>query len=244
MTTQITGLSYLDVRRSPQFDAVADELDAFINEDVIIAHNAAFDMGTLYHAYEDTIRWYPPFIRSHVCSLEMSRKTRTDLRLHNLSALAYHYNIDSGGHRALADARATALIFEKLRLDSHPDKLEVTGRNNRNGVRTSKKRAYTSPIVSTSSFSGELAGKNVLCTGELQTYEREELHQLVQQLGGTVKKVISGKVNCLILGVNPGYKKLEFITQCHREGRDLLVISEREFYELVARSNSNQTSLF
>ena len=82
---------------------------AFIGEDVLIAHNAPFDMGVLRSTAAHIGVALPNL--NYACSLAISRKTY-NLESYRLNAVAYavgHEEFDH--HDALADSDACARII-------------------------------------------------------------------------------------------------------------------------------------
>ena len=106
--SQITGITDADVRGEPPFEALADELAAFVGESAFVGQNAAFDLTFLAEA-----------------GLEFGGPVLDTLRLARilfpegpgaLGDLAAELGIEMPvAHRALADARATASVFLALR---------------------------------------------------------------------------------------------------------------------------------
>jgi DNA polymerase-3 subunit epsilon len=85
-----------------------DRLCAFAGADVLVAHNAGFDVNVLRRASEATGLECPPY-RS-LCSLQVARKTY-DLDSYRLpKAAAAAGFAEFSHHDALADARACAQI--------------------------------------------------------------------------------------------------------------------------------------
>lgn len=91
----------------------------FMTEGSWVFHNAPFDLGFLKQAYAAIKRPWPT--RNYYDHLQLSRKLRAERTSHSLEAIKKELGIDTGrAHRALADARATALAFTHLLL-SEPD---------------------------------------------------------------------------------------------------------------------------
>lgn len=91
----------------------------FMPEGSWVFHNAPFDLAFLKQALGSLK--YPWPNRNYYDHLQLSRKLRTERMSHSLEAIKKELNIETGqAHRALADARATALAFTHLLL-SQPD---------------------------------------------------------------------------------------------------------------------------
>lgn len=86
-----------------------EHLCAFVGDDVLVAHNAGFDLNVLRRACEATGLEAPPY-RS-LCSLAVARKTyELDSYRLPMAAAAAGFG-DFSHHDALADARACAQII-------------------------------------------------------------------------------------------------------------------------------------
>lgn len=105
---RIHGIRPEDVADAATWTAQFDRLCAFAGADVLVAHNAGFDLNVLRRASAATGLECPPY-RS-LCSLQVARKTyRLDsYRLPKAAAAAGF--ADFSHHDALADARACAHI--------------------------------------------------------------------------------------------------------------------------------------
>ena len=106
---KIHGIYPKDVETAPTWPEVLEQMLTFIEGDVLIAHNAAFDMGVLRKATEAVGGTLPEL--HYACSLLISRKTY-NLDSYRLNQVAYavgHEEFDH--HDALADSDACARII-------------------------------------------------------------------------------------------------------------------------------------
>ena len=106
---KIHGIYPKDVETAPTWPEVLEQMLTFIEGDVLIAHNAAFDMGVLRKATEAVGGTLPEL--NYACSLLISRKTY-NLDSYRLNQVAYavgHEEFDH--HDALADSDACARII-------------------------------------------------------------------------------------------------------------------------------------
>jgi DNA polymerase-3 subunit epsilon len=105
---RIHGIQPEDVSSAATWADQFDRLCAFAGADVLVAHNAGFDLNVLRRASEATGQICPPY-RS-LCSLQVARKTyELDSYRLPLAAAAAGF-AEFSHHDALADARACAQI--------------------------------------------------------------------------------------------------------------------------------------
>ena len=107
--TRIHGLRAADVAGAKRWTEQLDDLAAFAGADVLVAHNAGFDMNVLKRACDATGDVCPPY--RYVCSLQVSRKVY-DLASYRLPLVAAEAGFGAFAHHdAAADARACAQIM-------------------------------------------------------------------------------------------------------------------------------------
>ena len=104
------GLTHLDVLDAPEFPAIAPDFLARLNRaDIVIAHNAAFDIGHL----RETLDYFglpcPKF--DYVCTCRLARRIWPDLPDHRLNTLAAHVGHDFHHHHAQSDAEAAGRVL-------------------------------------------------------------------------------------------------------------------------------------
>jgi DNA polymerase III epsilon subunit family exonuclease len=107
----LTGISNDMVRAAPVFAEVAPRWLDFVNDSVLVAHNAPFDTSFLNH---EISRVYPGhrMVNPHLCTVKLSRRIMPELNNHRLDTIADHFSIPIiSRHRAGSDALATAEIF-------------------------------------------------------------------------------------------------------------------------------------
>ena len=115
----LTGITNEMVKQAPLFAEVAPRWLEFVQDAVLIAHNAPFDTSFLNH---EISRVYPGnrMMNPHLCTVLLSRRTVPGLTNYRLDTVADHFSIPIfDRHRAGSDALATAEVFIKIldRLD-------------------------------------------------------------------------------------------------------------------------------
>ena len=104
------GLTHLDVLEAPEFPAIALEFLARLTRaDLVIAHNAAFDIEHLRVTLDHFGLPRPEF--DYVCTCQLARRVWPDLPSHGLKALTAHIGHDFNHHHAQADAAAAGRVF-------------------------------------------------------------------------------------------------------------------------------------
>jgi DNA polymerase III subunit epsilon len=107
--TRIHGLVAADVVDALLWTEQLPDLVAFAEGDILVAHNAGFDMGVISKACEATFVDTPTF--EYACSLQVARKTYSlDSYRLPVAAMAAGFE-DFEHHNALADAQACAAIM-------------------------------------------------------------------------------------------------------------------------------------
>jgi ATP-dependent DNA helicase DinG len=110
--TELTGITDEDVRGVPDARQAVAELDAFVGDRVMVAHNASFDRSfiasnmTSESTLGDKDRW--------IDSLELSRIVLPRLREHKLQTLSDVFGAPSSTHRAIDDVEALCGIWRVL----------------------------------------------------------------------------------------------------------------------------------
>ncbi|MDH4108664.1 MAG: exonuclease domain-containing protein [Gammaproteobacteria bacterium] len=116
--TRLTGISNAMVADAPRFADIADDLEAFLQGSIFVAHNVAFDYRFIAAEYERLGR---PFRYPRLCTCASMRKLFPGLPSYSLAELCGRFDIPlKSHHRALCDAEAAAqllLIVNEKRLE-------------------------------------------------------------------------------------------------------------------------------
>lgn len=147
----LTGISNEMVKEAPLFADVAPRWLEFVNEAVLIAHNAPFDTNFLNH---EISRVYPGhrMINAHLCTVTLSRHVIPGLSNYRLDTIADHFSIPIlARHRAGSDALATAEIFLHLL-----DRLHARGVKNLAAARAYKFVPAEAPEIAQATLLPEL----------------------------------------------------------------------------------------
>ena len=108
---ELTGITDDMVKDMPTIERVLPDFKTFIEDSVLVAHNASFDTGFLR---EQFFRNGEILNNPILDTLQLTRALFPSLKSHKLNTVAKHLNVDLiNHHRAVDDARATAEIFLK-----------------------------------------------------------------------------------------------------------------------------------
>ena len=108
--TEIHGLTRFDVQDEPEFSAIAREfLEHLTCADIVIAHNAQFDIGVLRATLEHFGMACPEF--DYLCTYRVAERIWPDLKNHKLNTLATHIGHGFDHHQAQADAEAAGRVL-------------------------------------------------------------------------------------------------------------------------------------
>lgn len=98
---RVHGIKKADTANMPTFDKLWHLMEPFVTNDLVVAHNAAFDVKCL----KSTLAFYemviPPF--NHACTYKIYKS--------GLKKLSEKYQIALNHHDALSDAMACAQLY-------------------------------------------------------------------------------------------------------------------------------------
>ncbi|MBB5147838.1 PolC-type DNA polymerase III [Ureibacillus thermosphaericus] len=110
---ELTHITDDMLKDAPEVDDVIREFHEFIGDAIVVAHNASFDMGFLYAAYEKA--GIEGVKHPVIDTLELSRLINPTLKNHRLNTLCKKYGIElTQHHRAIYDTEATGYLLLHL----------------------------------------------------------------------------------------------------------------------------------
>jgi DNA polymerase-3 subunit epsilon len=118
---RVHGLTNEFLDGQPTFDEVVDDLNLFINESMILAHNISFDMRMLNNEY--IALGMEPLRNQTLCTLAAARKAlRGEGIRFSLDSLCDYFEIDRTErviHGALVDTNLLAQVYIKMSAAGH-----------------------------------------------------------------------------------------------------------------------------
>ncbi len=111
---KIHGIINEQLEKAPEAEEVIPKFLQFVGSDILVAHNASFDMAFLKEEMK-RLGLNPQKLPSHRCTLLQVQKEMPELKSHTLGALTEHFGIRfDRRHRALDDVKALAQVFLKI----------------------------------------------------------------------------------------------------------------------------------
>ncbi len=214
--TSIHGITADMVAEAPRWSEILPHIVDFIGDDVVVAHNAAFDTGVIRNACAvDQIEW--PEL-NFLCSLVLARRVLS-LPSYRLPFVAESLGYELNAHHdALADAHAVVQIIARLAAQHDAPDLEslaaqagirigtMSGGLYRGSVATGSGRRVFTPVDvdAHADPEGYLFGRVVVFTGALMSMTRDAARQACAKAGATPEENTTKRTNVLVVGnINP-----------------------------------------
>ncbi len=118
LTTKLTSIKNGDVALAPKIEEVIPKFKAFFEGSVMVAHNAHFDMGFIYHELKQNGLYEEKY--TTIDTLQIARNCYGDnLKRFNLKAVSKFFKVHlEQHHRAEYDTRATSEVFLHMLRDA------------------------------------------------------------------------------------------------------------------------------
>ncbi|MBK6625976.1 MAG: 3'-5' exoribonuclease [Flavobacteriales bacterium] len=241
-------IRYDDLLNAPTFPEIWDDFKEMIENCVVTAHNAEFDMNVL----KQTLDHYgleEPNIRS-LCTLKLSQVAFPQLDDYRLADVTKYLGLEFRHHSCDEDARVCAEIaiqaiprvsLKKLDLDDadltrslfkSPSKTKISGFSEA----FSDKRidsGLLKPQLEGADPNHLFYGRRLVFTGDLRAMQRSEAAELVRALGADINTSISKKTQIVVIGDGAGPSKLRKIKELQDQGIDIRIIYEEEFLQIL-----------
>jgi len=114
--TQLTNISYSELLEAPKFENIAKDLYEFINDGILIAHNARFDYSFILNQLKE-LNFNLDV--NYCCTVKLSRYLYPQYKTHKLDSIIQRIGFADGDrHRASYDTLVISKFFE-LSLAEH-----------------------------------------------------------------------------------------------------------------------------
>lgn len=111
--THLTGITNAMVKNAPTIDKALPDFFKFIEDHILVAHNATFDYGFLNN---NALRYlHTPIQNKTLCTRKLANRLVSELQSKRLECLCERFNIiNESAHRAMGDVMATTKVFEQF----------------------------------------------------------------------------------------------------------------------------------
>ena len=257
----INGITFNDVKVAPTFQEIWNEIKNYFNGNIILAHNASFDMNVLKHCLDFYNISAPNF--TYICTIPLStRACRGENIPRSLEDRCKYFGVDLlEHHNALCDATATANLmlacikkknrksfktycgtFSSIPIKKFYElKVQKSFHKGKNKSKFSHIKISDFRTNNSCDQDNFFKNKNIVFTGELEIIDKKSAMQQVVDLGATLKSSVSKKVNLVIVGkqdksiVGPDGKstKERKAYELLNNGATISILNETEFLKYL-----------
>lgn len=107
--SRLTGIDSAAVADAPTFPELWERIEPIMSSGILVAHNAAFDLGVLKKCLKDYQITWKPMVK-YCCTVMIGRSLLPNIR-HRLNDLCDYYGIYLNHHQADSDSHACAEIL-------------------------------------------------------------------------------------------------------------------------------------
>lgn len=130
-TIDLTGITDDMVKDAPDIEVVIKQFKDWVGNDILVAHNASFDMGFYNMGLKKIGLEKSP--NPVIDTLELGRYLYPELKNHRLNTLCKRFDIElTQHHRAIYDAEATGYLLLKMLKDCEEKELRYHDELNEN----------------------------------------------------------------------------------------------------------------
>lgn len=256
----IHGITPDSVKDAPLFPEVWEQVQQYFKNNIVVAHNAHFDMSVLKRCLIEHELDIPHF--NYLCSIPISTcACRGQSVGISLKDRAEHFGISMNGHHnALSDAKICANLvimsvkrrrektfqsFCKTNCDLPIKGFTrlIPGKIFREPYPRFQRIVISEIAATVESFdkAHHFYGKSVVFTGELQSMDRKTAMQRTVNLGGIVKSSVSRKTDIVIVGIQDKAlvgpegisQKEKKAYELIKQGYEIKIIQEEGFLKLL-----------
>ena len=237
--TFIHGITLEMVKDAPTFDKIWEKVKSMIEGFPLVAHNADFDKS-IFSNLLNHYKLDDPGLYTFQCTYKL-----TGLKL---ELACQNYDIDTDSHHnAEKDAIMCAKVYLKVS-EKDPDKFidieyfpEPTKKTKRSFERSTLDPLDESEVENKTT---PFFNAKVVITGVFLNYpDRNELGQILKNLGADINTAISKKTNIVVVGADAGPSKLRKIDDLKAKGADIRIIREKELKEILDSVSQKLESL-
>lgn len=241
----IHGITAEDVDYAMPFDELWEcELTNYLNENLVIFHNASMDLSVLKNLFEHYS--ITDFSIEYLDTMRIAEKSGNPKKLAELANL---FDVEfENNHDPEKDALACAMIFGEL-TEQYPNYKELIGNLNYKEQKKEIKRKQETievnnenlDIIQTYSLSKEevtnieIEGKGFIFTGDITT-DRKLAKKFISENGGIIKPSVTSKVDFVVIGFGFGWSKIQKVHKFNEEKNcKIRILSSANFEQLLEK---------
>ncbi len=241
--TEMTGITDEMLQNAPLINDTLDSFIDFLGDDVVVGHNVNFDINFIYDTHKRITN--KDFANDFIDTLRLARFLLKDIQHHRLGDLTeyFRFGVDVK-HRGLDDANVTLAILSALQDTAVKEYGNVADFEKAFNTRIRLAKVRAKDVTATNTdfdITHPLYDKNCVFTGTLEKMLRKQAFQLVVDCGGHIEDGITKHTNYLIVGsleyasnIKDGKSnKLKKAEQLIVKGKDLQILSENTFYDML-----------
>jgi DNA polymerase-3 subunit epsilon len=234
----IHGIKESDVKNSPTFDKIYEEIKNRLEEKITV-HHMPFDRVALNRVCEE---YQLPAIKTNwLDSAKITRRTWEQFAYkgYGLKSIADYLGIKFEHHDALQDAIAAGLVvanaclIKEMSIEDWFQKIGLPINQN------TSKSEYTASIKQDGNPEGSLFGENLVFTGAL-SLPRKEAAEIAAKIGCNVLNSVTQKTTILVVGTQDskklaGYEKSSKHRKAEeliKKGKQIKILSEKDFIKM------------
>jgi DNA polymerase III subunit epsilon len=242
---RVHGIQPEDVIDSPEFPEIWTQISDLFVQYPLVAHNAIFDRSVLIA----TLTKYniPVPEMTFYCTMHLAQQNFPNIPKYGLSDLCDYFKLSLTNHHCCdADSIACASLLLKM-MDFPNFKLDALSKQ---GVTSYSKGSHSKKPVfeeahilydNLSDFT--FSDKSFVITGDVGSYDRKVLFEMIEGLGGTCRTAVSRKTDYLIVGMqdktivkdksNVKSENIIKAEQLQQEGYPIKIISDEDFLQML-----------
>ncbi|BCN30733.1 exonuclease domain-containing protein [Anaeromicropila herbilytica] len=241
----IHGIRPSMVQGEPEFNQIWEEIGHYFSENLVIAHNAAFDISVLRNTAELYHITLPDI--KYICTMKLAKNFYTDIENAKLNTVNSFLGYEFQHHDALFDALACSNILSNISEELECDDIDeisrllgvTIGTVNHNGYQPSSMKGNvikTSNRIANRLKDDIIEDKRVnafqdevvVFTGRLASMSRNEAMNLVNKNGGTTGSSVTKKTTMLVTNMKDlvGLNREEMSNK-YRKATDLIAMGQR-----------------
>ena len=256
---ELTGITQEMLDSAPPIKEVLGKFVEFVGDDIVIAHNANFDINFICRNCEHILE--RNFENNFVDTLRIARRACPKLKSHRLQILVEHFGIEQdSAHRALSDCEVTLKCYKKFKNILPEDFEQLVKKRSHKKTTANKETANKAAglgdllkqnwidLERISEADNPLKNKVCVFTGKLEKMTRAQASELTELMGGKAAGSVTKNTNILILGNNDYCKTIkDGKSRKHKaaeelilNGADLQIMPEDVFYSMIEDCQKQQ----